>query len=125
MDPAMDGCKRVGQLARNTKYFRSCLKKMGFVILGDDLSPVVPLMMFMPSVVVTFVKMCRERGVATVAVGFPATRLTEVRARICLSAGHSKDMLDRVLTVFSEVGDYIGLKYAKHLVQDSTQIILY
>merc|ERR1712168_1621993 len=99
MDPQRDGLQRTRQLARNTKYFRARLRQMGFVIFGDEASPVIPLMMFMPSLIVTFVKMCRERGVATVAVGFPATRLAEERARFCLSAGHSKEMLDKVLEV--------------------------
>jgi len=125
MDPSRDGMTRIRQLARNTRYFRAKLKQMGFVISGDDASPVVPLMLFMPSVIVPFVKMCRSRGVATVAVGFPATRLVEERARFCLSAGHTPQMLDKVLNVLDEVGDYIGLKYAKHLVRDKHSVIEY
>ena len=82
-------------------------------------------MLFMPSVIVPFVKMCRERGVATVAVGFPATRLVEERARFCLSAGHTKEMLDKVLQVIDEVGEYIGIKYASNLVRNRDQIIIY
>jgi len=37
-----------------------------------------------------------KRGCAVVTVGFPATLLTESRVRFCLSAGHTKEMLDRV-----------------------------
>ena len=125
MDPAKDGLSRIRRLARNTRYFRSKLKQMGFVVSGDDASPVVPLMLFMPSVIVPFVKMCRERGVATVAVGFPATRLVEERARFCLSAGHTKDMLDKVLRVVGEVGEYIGIKYAHKLVDNRHEVITY
>ena len=116
---------RIRRLARNTRFFRARLKQMGFVVSGDDASPVVPLMLFMPSVIVPFVKMCRARGVASVAVGFPATRLVEERARFCLSAGHTKEMLDTVLDVIDEVGDYIGIKYAKHLVTDQDKVITY
>ena len=31
-----------------------------------------------------------------VVVGFPATSIVEARARICLSASHTRDMLDYV-----------------------------
>ena len=116
---------RIRRLARNTRFFWARLKQMGFVVSGDDASPVVPLMLFMPSVIVPFVKMCRARGVASVAVGFPATRLVEERARFCLSAGHTKEMLDAVLAVIDEVGDYVGIKYARHLVANHDQVIAY
>lgn len=37
-----------------------------------------------------------EHGVAVVTVGFPATELTGGRVRFCLSAAHTKEMLDKV-----------------------------
>ncbi len=37
-----------------------------------------------------------KRGCAVVTVGFPATSLTESRVRFCISAGHTKEMLDHV-----------------------------
>lgn len=37
-----------------------------------------------------------KRQIATVGVGFPATPLMEGRIRICLSAAHTKEQLDRV-----------------------------
>jgi serine palmitoyltransferase len=37
-----------------------------------------------------------KRGCAVVTVGFPATLLTESRVRFCISAGHTKEMLDHV-----------------------------
>ena len=40
-----------------------------------------------------------KRGVAVVIVGFPATSLIEARARICLSASHTREMLDKVMWV--------------------------
>jgi 7-keto-8-aminopelargonate synthetase-like enzyme len=37
-----------------------------------------------------------KRGCAVVTVGFPATSLALTRVRFCLSAGHTKEMLDHV-----------------------------
>ena len=42
-----------------------------------------------------------EKGVAVVTVGFPATGLTGGRVRFCLSASHTREMLDKV--IFSEM----------------------
>lgn len=43
------GCKRVRQLAENTVYFRKRLREMGFIIYGNEDSPVVPMMLYMPA----------------------------------------------------------------------------
>lgn len=37
-----------------------------------------------------------KRNVAVVVVGFPATPLIESRTRFCLSAAHTREMLDEV-----------------------------
>ncbi len=54
-----------------------------------------------------------KRGIAVVTVGFPATRLTESRVRFCLSASHTKEMLDKALEAIDEVGDLLYMKYSR------------
>ena len=109
------GQKRIQQLACNVRYFRRQLVDMGFIVYGNDNSPVVPVMIFMPAKIAyeirgpsTYLHSLRvlvsravnremlKRGCAVVTVGFPATLLTESRVRFCISAGHTKDMLDHV-----------------------------
>ena len=51
-------------------------------------------------------------NIATVGVGFPATKICEERARFCISAGHTKEMLDHVLDSLDKIGDYIHIKYS-------------
>lgn len=43
-----------------------------------------------------FSRECLARGLAVVVVGFPATSILLARARFCLSAAHTKEMLDEV-----------------------------
>lgn len=43
------GRRRLEQLAKNTRYFRRRLKELGVVLYGNDDSPVVPLMLFVPA----------------------------------------------------------------------------
>ena len=114
MDPKADGLRRVRQLARNSKYFRRRLQQMGFLVYGHDDSPVVPLLLFMPAKCRAIVLECLKHNVATVGVGFPATKIAEERARFCISAGHSKEMIDYVLHVLDVVGDYLHIKYSKN-----------
>ena len=46
-----------------------------------------------------FSRMCLDRGLAIVTVGAPATPLITCRARLCLSASHDKEFLDKVKKV--------------------------
>jgi len=108
-----EGQDRIKQLAWNCHYFRENLVKMGFIVYGNNDSPIVPLMLYMPAKICAFNREMLKRGVAVVTVGFPATRLTESRVRFCLSASHTKEMLDDTLLAIDEVGDLLSLKYSR------------
>ncbi|XP_056284438.1 serine palmitoyltransferase 2-like [Pseudoliparis swirei] len=54
-----------------------------------------------------------KRNIGTVVVGFPATTIIESRARFCVSAAHSREMLDTALAATDEVGDLLQLKYSR------------
>ena len=58
-----------------------------------------PLMLFNPGKIAATSRLCWERGVAMVVVGFPATPLLTARARICISASHTRKDLDYALEV--------------------------
>lgn len=90
------GKKRIWQLADNTRYFRRKLVDMGFIVYGNKNSPVVPMLLYMPARVARFNREMLRRGFAVVTVGFPATKLLEARARFCISAAHTRPMLDAV-----------------------------
>ncbi|KAH7972647.1 hypothetical protein HPB52_014751 [Rhipicephalus sanguineus] len=118
-----EGQRRIERLARNTHYFRRRLQQMGFIIYGNEDSPVVPLMLYLPSKIAGLVRYLMKRGVATVGVGFPATPLLEARARFCMSASHTKEMLDQALSVIDKAGDYLYLKLSRK--KRSTEEIVY
>ncbi|XP_028513862.1 serine palmitoyltransferase 2 [Exaiptasia diaphana] len=107
------GRQRIRALAENTKYFRTRLKEMGFIIYGHDASPVVPLLLYMPAKIAAFGREMLKRKIGVVVVGFPATPIIESRARFCLSAAHTRKMLDEALEAIDEVGDILQLKYSR------------
>jgi serine palmitoyltransferase len=90
------GQKRVYQLADNTRYFRRKLVDMGFIVYGNRNSPVVPMLLYLPGRVARFNREMLRRGIAVVTVGFPATKLLDARVRFCISAAHTRQMLDAV-----------------------------
>ncbi|XP_071520281.1 serine palmitoyltransferase 2 [Panulirus ornatus] len=114
-DGSNEGRRRIQQLSRNVKYFRQRLRQMGFIVYGHDDSPVVPLLLYLVPKISMFVRELTKRGVAGVGVGFPATKITGGRMRFCLSAAHTKDMLDKILKEIDEVGYLCGSHYSTSL----------
>jgi serine palmitoyltransferase len=99
-----EGKTKLRQLKQNTQYFRRKMQEEGFYILGHEASPVVPMMVYNPVVAMFIARELRNRGIGSVMVGFPATELAKNRIRFCLSAGHTRQMLDYVIQQVIEVG---------------------
>jgi serine palmitoyltransferase len=105
------GKTKLAALRDNSDYFRKGVTDMGFHVLGDYGSPVVPIMLYQPAKIPAFSRECLKRNLAVVVVGFPAAPLLLARCRICISAAHTRKDLDDALKKISEVGDLVGLKY--------------
>ncbi|KAF3509837.1 hypothetical protein F2Q69_00005459 [Brassica cretica] len=110
-DGSNRGAQKLARIRENSNYFRPELRNMGFKVLGDVDSPVMPIMLYHPAKIPAFSRECLRENVAIAVVGFPATPLMLGRARICISASHSKQDLIKALEVISKVGDLTGIKY--------------
>ncbi|EOY22596.1 Long chain base2 isoform 1 [Theobroma cacao] len=110
-DGSSRGAQKLARIRENSNFFRSELQKMGFEVLGDNDSPVMPIMLYNPAKIPAFSRECLKQNIAVVTVAFPATPLLLARARICISAAHTKEDLLKALEVISEVGDMVGIKY--------------
>ncbi|KAI5807043.1 pyridoxal phosphate-dependent transferase [Geopyxis carbonaria] len=109
------GDERLQRLAFNSRYLRLGLKRLGFIIMGQDDSPIIPLMLYNPAKMPAFSHEMLRRKIAIVVVGYPATPLVSSRARFCVSSSHNKEDLDRLLTACDEVGDILQLKFSSGL----------
>ena len=106
-----EGTRRIRQLAENTRYFRSELYKRGYVVCGGDHSPVVPILLNYPSKVTIATRYMLKNGVAITIAALPAVPLTEARIRFCLSAGHTREMLDYCIAKLDEVNKALRFDY--------------
>jgi len=105
------GAAKLAQLKANSNFVREGLRRLGCEVLGDADSPVMPIMLYNPGKIPAFSRECLARNLAVVVVGFPATPLLLSRARICISAAHSRADLQEALAVFREIVTSLGLKY--------------
>jgi serine palmitoyltransferase len=106
------GEERLQRLAFNSRYLRLGLKRLGFIVYGHDDSPIIPVLLFNPAKMPAFSHEMLRRKISVVVVGYPATPLVSSRARFCVSAAHTKDDLDRVLTACDEIGNVLQLKFS-------------
>ncbi|KAG0164630.1 serine palmitoyltransferase component [Apophysomyces sp. BC1034] len=109
-DGTNDGRNRIQQLAENSRYFATKLRDMGFIVYGDEGSPVIPLLLFNPAKISAFSRETLKRNIAICVVGYPATPIISSRARFCVSASHTREDLDDTLAKISEIGDLLMLK---------------
>ena len=89
------------------------MQKLGFVVYGHKDSPVVPLVTFNFGRGIAFARLLMQRGVAIVVVGFPVTPVRLCRARLCVSAFHTREMLETVVREIDYLGDLCRLKYSR------------
>ncbi|VDL90880.1 unnamed protein product [Schistocephalus solidus] len=109
-----EGGRRLKQLAENTRYFRARLHQIGVVVYGNRDSPVVPIIICLPGTLVAFSRLCLERGLGVVIVGFPATALLASRSRFCISAGHTREMLDKVCFLLASHNYFFNYSVNNH-----------
>lgn len=107
-----EGSERLKRIAFNSRYLRLGLKRLGFIVLGADDAPVIPVMLYLPAKMPYILRELYAMGIAIVVVGYPATPLTEARIRLCVSSALTKEDLDYVLEKFSFLGDKLLLKYS-------------
>jgi serine palmitoyltransferase len=107
-----EGRARLQRLTFNSRYLRLGLKRLGFIVYGHDDSPIIPVMLYNPAKMPAFSREMLTRKIGVVVVGYPATPLISSRVRLCISASHNKEDLDRVLRAFDEIGDCLQLKFS-------------
>ncbi|GBG34996.1 Serine palmitoyltransferase 2 [Hondaea fermentalgiana] len=109
------GRDRLRAIKDNANYFRTKLKQMGCSVLGDDDSPIVPMMLFHSTKIAAFSREALDRDLAVVVVGAPAVPIYGGRVRFCISAAHTKEDLRMALKKISEITKVLNLRYTRSI----------
>ena len=92
----------------NTKYFREEIKKIGLDVIESE-HPICPVMLGDAVLAQKFAEKMLEKGVYVVGFFFPVVPKGKARIRTQISAGHSREDLDRALKAFKETKEELGL----------------
>ncbi len=98
----------VTKLHDNAAYFRASIQEAGFNPLAGE-TPIVPIIVGETALAIKVSEMMLDRGVFVTGFGFPVVPQGQARVRCQVSAAHSRDDLDAVISAFKEVGKILGL----------------
>lgn len=97
----------IKKLHDNTIYFREEMTKIGFDIVKGT-HPIVPIMLYDAVKAKEMSDELLKRGIYVIGFYFPVVPKDKARIRVQLSAGHSREQLDRAILAFKEVGENLG-----------------
>lgn len=98
----------VAKLHENARWFRGALIDAGFKPLAGD-TPIIPVILGETSRAIQMSEMLLDEGVFVTGFGFPVVPQGHARVRCQVSAAHTKEHLERVITAFKKVGTKLGV----------------
>ncbi|KAK6089759.1 hypothetical protein P3W45_001261 [Vairimorpha bombi] len=104
------GKQKLERLQRNVKLMREGLSKLNLFVLGDNDSPVIPIIISNPGKLCEVSRLCREEGIGIVIVGYPASPVLYGRIRLCMSSAHRRKDINKTLEVLRMASDLLGLR---------------
>ena len=107
-DMLEDGAERRARLWENAAYFRERMGALGFELLPGE-HAIIPVMLRDPKLAQEMAARLGERGVFVAAFSFPVVPKGQDRIRTQMSAGLSREMLDRAVDAFGAVGRELGV----------------
>lgn len=108
LDMLMESTELRDKVEANTKYFRDEIKKIGLEVIESE-HPICPVMLGDAVLSQKFAAKMLEKGVYVVGFFFPVVPKGKARIRTQISAGHSREDLDRALKAFKETKEELGL----------------
>ncbi|MBJ7552559.1 glycine C-acetyltransferase [Marinomonas ostreistagni] len=90
------------RLWENAQYFRTRMEAEGFVMGGAD-HAIIPIMLGDAKLAAEFAERSLQKGVYVIGFSFPVVPKGQARIRTQMSAGHTREQLDRAIEVFIEV----------------------
>jgi glycine C-acetyltransferase len=97
-----------GRLWDNTRHFRTRMTELGFDIVPGE-HPIIPVMLGDAPLAVRMADRLLELGVYVVGFSYPVVPLGKARIRTQMSAGHSREQLDRAIEAFATAGRELGV----------------
>lgn len=104
----MESTEYTDRLWDNAKYFKTKMGTLGYNI-GHSETPITPVIIGDEAKTMEFSRKLLEKGVFVSGIIFPTVPRGTGRVRTMVTAGHTKEQLDRAVEVFETVGKEMGI----------------
>ena len=104
----MESTEYTDRLWDNAKYFKAKMGTLGYNI-GHSETPITPVIIGDEAKTMEFSRKLLEKGVFVSGIVFPTVPKGTGRVRVMVTAGHTKEQLDRAVEVFETVGKEMGI----------------
>jgi glycine C-acetyltransferase len=108
IDLLMESTELQEQLWENSQYLKDGLKKLGYNI-GNSETPITPVIVGDEVKTQQFSKRLNEEGVYAKSIVFPTVPRGTGRVRNMPSAAHTKNMLDKAISIYEKVGKELNI----------------
>ena len=96
------------QLHENAAYFRARMTERGFDLKPGE-HPIVPVMLGDAKLATAMADKLLERGIYVIGFSFPVVPKGQARIRTQMSAGLTREQLDKAIDAFTDVGRELGV----------------
>ncbi len=96
------------QLVDNTKYFKEKMLAAGFDIKPSD-SAILAVMLYDAKLSQDFASKLLDEGIYVIGFYYPVVPKEQARIRVQISAGHSKEQLDKAVEAFTKIGKELNV----------------
>ncbi|WCL81940.1 glycine C-acetyltransferase [Saprospira sp. CCB-QB6] len=103
LDLLMESTELRDRLEENTRFFRKEMTKAGFDIIPGD-HPIVPIMLYDAVLAQKMATQLLQEGIYVIGFFYPVVPKGKARIRVQLSAGHSREQLEKAIAAFTKVG---------------------
>ncbi|WP_258807532.1 glycine C-acetyltransferase [Pseudidiomarina sp. CB1] len=103
-----DGDELRQRLWDNANYFRTEMTKAGFTLSGAD-HAIIPVMIGDAKVASEMADRLLAEGIYVIGFSFPVVPRGKARIRTQMSAGHSREQLQRAIDAFIRIGKDLGI----------------
>ena len=95
------------KVMENARYFRSEMEKNGFELAGKD-HAIIPVMLYDAVLSQKVAEKMLEKGIYVTGFFYPVVPKDKARIRTQMSAGHSKEDIDKCVQAFVECKKELG-----------------
>lgn len=96
------------RVMENAEYFRKAMKEKGFDIPNGD-AAIVPVMLYDAPLAQKMAEKLLDEGIYVIGFFYPVVPKGKARIRVQLSAGHTREHLDKAVAAFEKVGRELGV----------------